>query len=136
MRTFTVQLRSAQREERIEGVTAFIGEDDSGSFGLLAGHARFMTALQLGLAQLRVGDGPWQYVALPQALLYFVDDVLTLTARRIVLDEDYERISRTLQEELVAEENALRGVRASLQAMEEQLLKRLWQVGREARIEP
>jgi F-type H+-transporting ATPase subunit epsilon len=136
MKTFTVQLRTAQREERIEGVTAFIGEDDSGSFGLLAGHARFMTALVFGLAQLRAGDAPWRYLAVPQALLYFVDNVLTLTARRIVLDDDYERISRTLQEELIAEEEQLRGVRASLQAMEEQLLRRLWQVGREARIGP
>ena len=136
MKTFAVQLRAARREERIEGVTAFVGEDDSGSFGLLAGHARFMTALRFGLAQLRVGEAPWQYLAVPQALLYFSGDVLTLVARRVVLDDDYERISRTLQEELVAEENQLRGVRSSLQAMEEHLLQRLWQVGREARIEP
>jgi len=136
MRAFTVQLRAARHEQRIEGVSAFIGEDDSGSFGLLAGHARFMTALRFGLAQLRVGDGPWQYLAVPQALLYFVDDVLTLDARRYVLDDDYERISRTLQEELAAEEQQLRGMRSSLQAMEEHLLKRLWQVGREMRIEP
>jgi F-type H+-transporting ATPase subunit epsilon len=136
MRTFAVQLRSARGEERIDGVSAFVGEDDSGSFGLLAGHARFMTELVFGLAQLRVGDGPWRYVAVPRALLYFVDDVLTLDARRFVLDDDYERISRTLREELVAEEEQLRGTRASLQAMEEELLKRLWQVGREMRIEP
>lgn len=136
MRTFTVQLRSARGEERIEGVTAFVGEDDSGSFGLLAGHTRFMTELVFGLAQLRVGDEPWRYLAVPRALLYFADDVLTLDARRFVTDDDYERISRTLQEELVAEEAQLRGMRASLRAMEEQLLKRLWQVGRETRIEP
>ena len=136
MNTFTVQLRAARDEQRIDGVTAFVGEDDSGSFGLLAGHARFMTALRFGLARLRVGDDPWQYLALPGALLYFADNVLTLTVRRYVIDSDYERISRTLHDELLAEEQQLRGVRHSLQAMEEQLLKRLWQVGRELRLEP
>lgn len=130
MRTFTVQLLSARRAQRIDGVTSFIGEDATGSFGLLAGHARVMTALRTGLARIRVGEEPWQYIAVPRALLYFIDNVLTLTARRYVIDTDYERISHTLQEELLVEEQELRSVRRSLQAMEEHLLKRLWQLSR------
>jgi F-type H+-transporting ATPase subunit epsilon len=134
MRDFTVQLLSARGAQRIDEVTAFIGEDASGSFGLLAGHARFMTALRPGLARIRVGKQPWQYVAVPRALLYFVDNVLTLTTRRYVIDNDYERISRTLQQELMVEEQELRSVRRSLQAMEEHLLKRLWQLGRTSQV--
>jgi F-type H+-transporting ATPase subunit epsilon len=130
MRNFTLQLLSARDAQRIDEVTGFIGEDASGSFGLLAGHARFMTALRPGLARIRVGEQPWQYVAVPRASLYFVDNVLTLTTRRYVIDSDYERISRTLQQELMVEEQELRSVRRSLQAMEEHLLKRLWQLGR------
>jgi F-type H+-transporting ATPase subunit epsilon len=134
MRDFTVQLLSARGAQRIDEVTGFIGEDASGSFGLLAGHARFMTALRPGLARIRVGKQPWQYVAVPRALLYFVDNVLTLTTRRYVIDNDYERISRTLQQELMVEEQELRSVRRSLQAMEEHLLKRLWQLGRTSQV--
>lgn len=130
MRSFTVQLLSARSAQRIDDVTGFIGEDATGSFGLLAGHARFMTALQPGLARIRVGEQPWHYVAAPRALLYFVDNMLTLTTRRYVIDSDYERISHTLQQELTAEERELRSVRRSLEAMEEHLLKRLWQLGR------
>lgn len=133
MNTFTLQLRAAEQEQRIDGVSAFIGEDASGSFGLLAGHARFLTSLEFGLARVRVGAEPWQYLAVPRALVYFVDNQLTLTTRRYVLDSDYERISRTLQNELLAEEQALRTVRTSLRAMEEYLLKRLWEAGREMR---
>ncbi|KPK32097.1 MAG: ATP synthase F0F1 subunit epsilon [Betaproteobacteria bacterium SG8_40] len=133
MNTFTLLLRAAQHEQRIEGVSAFIGEDASGSFGLLARHARFLTALEFGLARFRVGEEPWRYLAVPRALVYFVDNQLTLTTRHYVLDDDYERISRTLQEELLAEEQALRSVRNSLRIMEEYLLKRLWQVGRQMR---
>jgi F-type H+-transporting ATPase subunit epsilon len=123
-------LLSARGAQRIGDVTGFIGEDASGSFGLLANHARFMTALRPGLAQIRVGEQPWQYVAVPRALLYFVDNVLTLTTRRYVIDSDYKRISRTLRQELMVEERELRSMRRSLQAMEEHLLKRLWQLGR------
>jgi F-type H+-transporting ATPase subunit epsilon len=133
MNTFTLQLRAAAQEQRIDGVSAFVGEDASGSFGLLARHTRFLTALEFGLARFRVGEGSWQYLALPRALVYFVDNQLTLATRRYVLDSDYDRISRILQDELLAEEQELRSVRTSLHAMEEYLLKRLWQVGREMR---
>ena len=133
MNSFSLQLRAAEHEQQIDGVTTFVGEDASGSFGLRARHERFLTALEFGLARFRVGDAPWQYLAVPRALVYFADNRLTLTARRYVLDTDYARISRTLQEELLVEEQALRSVRNSLRTMEEYLLKRLWQFGRELR---
>jgi F-type H+-transporting ATPase subunit epsilon len=133
MRTFAVQLLSARSAQRIDDVSGFIGEDASGSFGLLAGHARFMTTLRPGLARVRVDEQPWQFIAVPRALLYFLDNVLTLITRRYVIDSDYERISRILQQDLMAEEQELRSVRHSLQAMEEHLLKRLWQLGRTGR---
>jgi len=50
--TFTLHLRDASQYERIEGVESFVGRDESGSFGILAGHARMMTALTL-FTQLR-----------------------------------------------------------------------------------
>lgn len=133
MNSFSLQLRAAEHEQRIDGVTSFVGEDASGSFGLRARHERFVTALEFGLARFRVGDAPWQYLAVPRALVYFADNRLTLTTRRYVLDSDYARISRSLQEELLVEEQALRSVRHSLRTMEEYLLKRLWQFGRELR---
>ena len=135
MNSFTLQLRAAELEQRIDGVTEFVGEDASGSFGLRARHERFLTALEFGMARFRSGAAPWQFLAVPRALVYFADNRLTLTTRRYVLDSDYGRISRTLREELLTEERALRGVRESLQAMEEYLLRRLWQSGREARLQ-
>jgi F-type H+-transporting ATPase subunit epsilon len=134
MNTFTLQLLAAEHEQRIDGVTTFVGEDASGSFGLRARHERFLTALEFGLARFRIGEEPWQYLAVPRALVYFVDNHLTLATRRYVLDGDYERISRTLRDELLAEEQELRSVRNSLRTMEEYLLKRLWQFGRELRL--
>jgi len=134
MNAFTLQLRAADQEQQIESVTAFVGEDASGSFGLLAHHARFLTSLEFGLARFRIGVEAWQYLAVPRALLYFHDNRLTLITRHYVLDSDYDRIRHTLQDELLAEEQALRGVRNSLHRMEEFLLKRLWEFGRTLRL--
>jgi len=111
-------------------VTSFVGEDASGSFGILAGHARMVTSLLIGLARFRSADGPWRYLALPGAVLYFHDNVLTLCTRRYLLDDDYLRISQALQQQLLAEEEKLHTMKESLQRMEEAVLKRLWEADR------
>ncbi len=132
MNAFTLLLQDASRSERIEEVSSFIGEDSSGSFGIRANHARMMTALVTGLARFRVADGDWQYLAMPGAVLYFCDNILTLSSRRYLRDHDYTRISAALQEQLLAEEEQLRTTRESLRRMEESLLRRLWEIGRKA----
>lgn len=128
--SFTLRLQDATRTEEITGVTSFVGEDASGSFGILAGHARMLTVLITGLARFCVGPDSWRYLAVPGALLYFQDNVLTLSTRRYLLDADYTRISQALQQQLLAEEEKLHNMTTSLHRMEEAMLKRLWDMGR------
>ena len=130
MKSFNLHLQEAIRAEKITGVTSFVGEDASGSFGILAGHSRMLTALVTGLARFRVGADAWQYLAMPGAVLYFKDNVLTLSTRRYLLDTDYMRISQALQQQLLAEEEQLHAMKTSLHRMEESMLKRLWKMGR------
>lgn len=130
MNTFTLMLQDATRSEEIPGVTSFVGEDASGSFGILAGHARMMTSLVIGLARFRLGEDTWKYLALPGALLYFHDNTLTLGTRRYLVDDDYMRISQALRQQLLAEEAMLHTIKQSLHSMEEEVLKRLWDMGR------
>ena len=130
MKTFTLALHDATRSKEIRDVTSFVGEDATGSFGILAEHARMMTSLIIGLSRFRIGEGTWRYLALPGALLYFHDNVLTLSTRRYLLDDDYMRISKALQEQLLAEEEKLHTMKESLHHMEEEVLNRLWKMGR------
>jgi len=128
--TFVLNLQDATRYERIEGVSSFVGEDASGSFGILAQHGRFMTSLVFGLARFRVGKDAWQFLAVPGAVLYFVDNELYLCTRRYLRDENYERISAALEAQLLAEEEQLHGIKESLRRMEEEMLRRLWEMRR------
>jgi F-type H+-transporting ATPase subunit epsilon len=130
MNTFRLLLHDSTRRETVGDVTAFVGEDDSGSFAIRAGHARMATVLTLGLARYRCGDAPWQYLALPRALLYFNGDELTLSTRHYLRDEDYTRISEGMQRELMAEEEQLHTMKKSLRQMEEEILRRMWELGR------
>lgn len=135
MSGFTLKLYDSRQSETIEGVSAFIGEDASGSFGILPGHARMMTTLVFGLARFRLAhaadEGAWHYLAMPGAVLYFVDNTLSLVSRHYLLDTEYQRISQRLAEELLAEEEQLQELHASLKQMEEAVLKRMWEMGQQ-----
>jgi F-type H+-transporting ATPase subunit epsilon len=133
MTGFTVQLQSANQYERLEEVVSFIGEDASGSFGLMKGHGRFITALVFGLARLRYADGSWDYLALPEAVAYFDKNQLTLSTRHYLRGDDYTLISQVLREELVREEQVLVEFKQSLEQMERAMMLRLWRMGRDER---
>lgn len=130
MNTFQLTLRDATRTVRFEHVSAFVGEDASGSFGIQANHERLMASLVFGLARFRLPDNQWQYLAMPGALLYFVNNEMTINTRRYLIDADYQRISTALQEQLLEEERTMKSMKDSLHHMEEEVLKRMWELGR------
>ena len=131
MTTFTLSLFAADRMEVIEQVASFTGEDKSGSFGLLARHERFMTALTFGLARLAFADGGREYLGFPGGLLYFVDNELRISTRRYLRDTDVARITQALTRELLDEEQALEQTRRKLHRLETEMLRSLVQLGQE-----
>ncbi len=129
MNGFALELHDTSQAQRFDDVSSFVGTDASGSFGLQAGHARFMTVLSFGLARFRLPHGDWRYIAMPGGIAYFSGPRLWIGTRRYLLDTDYTRISRLLREQLFAEEQELHDTKVSLRRMEEELLRRLWQLG-------
>jgi hypothetical protein len=85
MNTFVLHLQSSAQYERIENVLSFVREDDSGSFGILAGHARMMTLLTFALARFRVEDQEWDYFAV--LLSYLIQSRLAMKWKYISLYE-------------------------------------------------
>lgn len=130
MRGFVLHLQSATQYERLENVTTFVGQDASGSFGIMAGHERTMTRLLFGLARVRIADDGWQFIALPGAIVYFTNNELFLSTRRYLRDRDCTRLTLALDEQLRAEEVSLHQIKESLRRLEEEMFKRLWSLGR------
>lgn len=122
---FVLNLFAATRQQRINGVTSFVGKDASGFFGIQARHASFMTTLVFGLAKFRIAKNPWQYLAMPGAVLYFKNNELTLSTRHFLLDADLERITATLQTRIASQQENLRVDRESPGRMELAMLRRL-----------
>ena len=130
MKSFSLLLQDASHAKEFTGITSFVGEDASGSFGILSSHARMMTSLVMGLSRFRIAKEPWLYIATPGALLYFNNNQLVLSSRHFLVDSDYMRISTALEEQLLAEEALLQSQKQSFRRLEEEALKRLWEVGR------
>ncbi len=131
MNSFIVNLLAADRSERIDGVMSFVGEDKSGSFGLLANHERFMTVLGFGLAHVCGSDGRREYLGFPGGLLYFLDNECRISTRRYLRDTDVTRIAQALSHEMLEEERALDETRRKLHRLEAEMLKRLAELGRD-----
>jgi F-type H+-transporting ATPase subunit epsilon len=125
MSDFTLYIVDATQELKQENVIDFIGEDSSGSFGIQAKHARFMTILSFGLARFRLADSSWQYLAIPGGVLYFNDNQLAISTRHFFIDSNLDRISMLLDQQLAQEEESLQATRQSLHRMDQAMLKRL-----------
>ena len=125
MNEFTLILRDTSQYKIIEGVTSFVGEDSSGSFGILPDHSRMMTVLVFGLSRFCVRNTSWQYLAMPGATLYFVNNKLTLNTRSFLLSDDYTYMSETLLQSLLADEEKLTSIKNSLRHLEETILRRI-----------
>jgi len=125
MNSFVMNLYDTTNELSIQDVSTFVGIDSSGSFGIQANHDRFMTTLVFGLARFRQQSENWQYLALPGGVLYFKNNVLTVSTRHFLIDTDFDRISTLLDHQLITEEENLRATRLSLHRMEQAMLKRM-----------
>jgi F-type H+-transporting ATPase subunit epsilon len=132
MNSFVMNLYDSTNELTIEDVSTFVGMDASGSFGIQAYHDRFMTTLVFGLARFRQQSEDWQYLALPGGVVYFKDNILTISTRHFLIDTDFDRISILLDQQLITEEDNLRATRLSLQRMEQAMLKRMLSLQRKS----
>ncbi|HCW6749083.1 TPA: F0F1 ATP synthase subunit epsilon, partial [Legionella pneumophila] len=126
-----IHLKSATQYEKIDKVLSFVGEDASGQFGILAHHSRMMTCLKFGLAWFRDENQETEYLALPGAVVYFIDNQLHIATRHYVRHKEYQAIQKVLEEELHWEENNLLRTKESVHRLDEEMLKRLWELNRQ-----
>lgn len=125
MKAFRLELLSGAGGERFDDIVRFIGADDTGSFGLLAGHAPFIAVLRQGLARFQDAHGRWRYLALAGGVLRFRADRLSVATVRYFLGEDRSLICRELEEEMSRDESDLHRARATMDEIEFALLRRL-----------
>ena len=129
MKTFLLTIYDTAHTQTIGELVSFVGEDLSGSFGILAGRERFITCLSFGMTRLRTLSGKTLYLALPGGVLRFLNDNLTISTRHFVISDNFEHVQKTLQQDILEEEIQLQTLKKSFHTMENELMKRLLKTG-------
>ena len=80
-----------------EGISALRGEDSTGCFGILPGHADFLTSLVVSVVRWDGGDGRRHFCAVRRGVLSVVAgrDV-AVTTREAVTGDDLESLDQTV----------------------------------------
>jgi F-type H+-transporting ATPase subunit epsilon len=125
MNTFSLTVIDTGEMARFDGVRQFIGADDGGSFGILAGHAHTVALLRYGLSRFVDGGGVWRYLAMPGGVLRFADNRLTITTIRYFLGDDPDAMCAELEAAMRQTDSEVRRSRAALSEIEHSLVKRL-----------
>lgn len=122
---FTLELCDTRTMEGVEGVESFVGEDASGSFGILADREHFVTVLVWGICRYRTNDGCWHYAALPGGVLSFLEGTLTICTRHFLQSDDATELEKRLDAEIAAEESSRRAISDLIHTMDRELLRRM-----------
>lgn len=125
MNTFTLHLYDSHGGDRFDDIVQFIAADGSGSFGVLAGHARMVAVLRYGLARFVDSTGRWRYLALPGGVLACADGRVTLATVRYFLGDAQGAICQQLAEAMARSDSDVHRSRATLTEIEHALLSRL-----------
>lgn len=80
-----------------EDVVSIRAEDASGSFGILTGHADFLTALTISVLSYKAADDAWHYCAVRGGVMAVNSgrDVL-VTSRDVVEGDDLDTLDETV----------------------------------------
>lgn len=74
-------------------VSALRAEDASGGFGILPGHADFLTVIDAGVLRWRAGGGPWRFCALRGAVFSVTGGAeVRIACREAIVGNDLARL--------------------------------------------
>lgn len=78
-------------------VAAVRAEDESGSFGMLSGHADFLTALTVSVVSWRRTDGARRYCAVRRGVLSVSEgSLVAIATREAVAGDDLDRLEHVV----------------------------------------
>lgn len=112
--TVTTPLAIIAKADKVMHVRA---EDDTGAFGILRGHADFLTALAISVVSWRDEDGAEHHIAVRGGMLAVSGgDTITVATREAVADDDLHHLEtevlagflRRNEEEVTARTDAQR----------------------------
>lgn len=108
-----------------EPIVSLRASDASGSFGILPGHADFLTALDIGVVSWRYADGREKYCAVRRGVLSVAGGEVSVATRDAILDDNLEHLEQTALGAFRARDDAERHARTDSAQLELKALREL-----------
>lgn len=107
--TLTTPLKIVLQES---GVASLRAEDAGGGFGILPGHADFLTVIDAGVLRWRAAAGPWRFCALRGGVLTVAGgSAVSIACREAVFGDDLDSLQARVAADRAARQDAGRRVR-------------------------
>lgn len=109
-----------------DDVASLVAEDESGSFGLLPGHADFVTVLAPSVVSWRYADGSRSHCAVRRGVLSIEKgQTLSIATREAVPSSDIERLESDVIARFHASAEAERAARVEATALRMKAIRRI-----------
>lgn len=105
-------------------VKKIVAEGQNGSFGLLARHVDFVTALTAGILSFEDENGEEQHLAVMEGVLVKKGNTVFVSTRRAVKDSDLATLERTLENEFFKQRQKEKTMRTSASRIEAGFIRR------------
>jgi F-type H+-transporting ATPase subunit epsilon len=117
-----------------EDVAGFRAEDETGGFGILPGHADFVTVLAISVVTWRDAKGIAHHIAVRGGMLDVRDGKsITLATREAVCDDDLERLETEVLTRLRRETQEEEAAHADSQRLYLEAIRRITRILRPGR---
>ena len=116
-----------------EPAAKITAEGRNGSFCLLPRHIDFLAALVPGILFFENRDGQDVFLAVDGGVLVKCGDEVSVSTRTAVQDRDLESLRRTLDEEMIQQEERERKTRTVLARLETSFARRFMEMEKYAR---
>jgi F-type H+-transporting ATPase subunit epsilon len=105
--------------------------DKSGYFGIMKGHADFLTTLEPALGYYTGRDGEEVFVAVNGGVLNVRDGEVALTSREVYESRDAKKLSGIIQEAVLKKQRAEAAYMSKLEGLEKSFLEKTVKLERE-----
>ncbi|WP_281951236.1 F0F1 ATP synthase subunit epsilon [Nitrosophilus kaiyonis] len=127
---FDLIIISPTKKLIIKDIEFFRGEDESGTFGILAHHIEFLTILTRSIGIIKK-DGKEQYIALNKGILRFNDNKLFITTREFIISDKLEMLKDIIDKKFKKIEEQEKVFRHNIQKLEKEFIKKVIKMEKE-----
>lgn len=111
----------------VSSVKSVRAEDSTGSFGIMAGHADFLTVLEISVLIWRDGDGREHCAALRGGVFRVRDgDVVEIATREAIVCEQIGHLREHVLMEMTRSTEAEKAARRGALSLEQSVIRRLY----------